>query len=78
VTGDAVTVERLRRAHASMARNQFQPIYIEVRGRAIPPGRAQLGDIYSGIMHIDTVLTQRSRAPMTCAPKGKPVLPDIG
>jgi len=78
VTGDPVTVERLRKAHESMTRSQFQPIYIEIRGRTIPRGRAQIDRMYDGIVHIDTVLTRSSRAPMTCVPKGPPRLPDIG
>ena len=78
VTGDPVTVERLRKAHASMTRSQFQPIYIEIRGRTIPRGRAQIDQMYDSIVHIDTVLTRSSRAPMTCVPKGPPRLPDIG
>lgn len=78
VTGDPVTVERLRKAHASMTRTQFQPIYIEIRGRTIPRGRAQIDRLYDGIVHIDTVLTKSARTPMTCVPKGPPRLPDIG
>ena len=79
VEGDPVTVERLRKAHASIAGTLFRPIYIEVRGRSIPRGAAQLDPMYTGIMHIDTVLTQAGRAPMNCAPKFKPFDPsDIG
>ncbi len=78
VTGDPVTVERLRKAHASMTRSQFQPIYIEMRGRTIPRGRAQLEQLYNGIVHVDTVLTRSSRVPMTCVPKLRPKDPEIG
>jgi hypothetical protein len=78
VTGDPVTVERLRKAHASMTRSQFQPIYIEMRGRTIPRGRAQLEPLYNGIVHVDTVLTRSSRVPMTCVPKLRPKDPEIG
>jgi hypothetical protein len=78
VEGKPQTVERLRKAHQTMTRNQFQPIYIEFRGRVLPPGSTHMGDMYSGIIHVDTVLTRSGRAPMSCAPKGRPPTFDIG
>lgn len=79
VTGDEVTVERLRRAHASMSPSLFRPIYIEIRGRDIPRDGENLDRMYTGIINIDTVLVQAARAPMGCAPKLKPMnLDDIG
>ena len=76
VEGDPSTIERLRKAHASMTRSPFQPMYIEIRGRTVPRGHAQLDAMYTGIVHIDTVLTQAGRAPMGCAPRFKPMNPD--
>jgi hypothetical protein len=79
VTGDEATVERLRRAHASLSPSLFRPIYIEIRGRAIPRDAQNLDRLYTGIINIDTVLVQAGRVPMTCAPKLKPMnLDDIG
>ena len=79
VEGDPRTVERLRKTHASMTTSPFRPIYIEIQGRSIPVGAAQLDRMYTGIIHIDSVLTQSARAPMACAPKLRPMnLDDIG
>jgi hypothetical protein len=78
VEGKPATIERLRKAHQTMTRSVFQPIYIEVRGRTMPRGNAQLDQMYTGVMHIDTVLTRSGRAPMACAPKFKPMDFDIG
>jgi hypothetical protein len=78
VEGDPRTVERLRKAHASTTTSPFRPIYIEIRGRAIPRGSAQLDRMYTGIIHVDTVLTQNGRAPMACAPKLRPMDLDVG
>jgi hypothetical protein len=78
VEGNPATVERLRKAHQTMTRSGFQPIYIEIRGRALPRGNAQLDQMYNGVIHIDTVLTKSGRAPMACARKLKPMDFDIG
>ncbi len=79
VEGNPQTVERLRRKHESMSRSMFRPIYIEVRGKTAPLGGTQyLGELYTGILHIDTVLVTEARAPMNCAPKLRPIPPDIG
>ena len=78
VEGDPRTIERLRKAHASMTTSPFRPIYIELQGRSIPVGNAGLDRMYSGILHVDSVLTQSARAPMSCARKLKPMDFDIG
>ena len=79
VDGNPQTVERLRRVHESMTATMFRPIYIEVRGKTAPLSSSQyLGELYSGILHIDTVLVTEARAPMGCAPKLRPLPPDIG
>ena len=79
VEGNSQTVERLRRKHESMTGSMFRPIYIEVRGKTAPISTGQyLGDLYTGILHIDTVLVTEARAPMGCAPKLRPMSPDIG
>lgn len=79
VEGNPQTVERLRRKHEAMSPSMFRPIYIEVRGKTAPISTAQyLGELYTGILHIDTVLVTEARAPMNCAPKLRPLPPDIG
>ena len=78
VAGDPRTVQRLQKTHASMTRSEFQPIYIEVRGRALPSSKGY-DLIHTGVFHVDTVLTHSGRVPMTCAPKLRPADPgDIG
>ena len=79
VEGNPQTVERLRRKHESMSPSMFRPIYVEVRGKTAPLGGTQyLGELYTGILHIDTVLVAEARAPMNCAPKLRPLPPEIG
>ncbi len=79
VEGDTVTVEKLRKAHDTMTQSVFQPVYIEIRGDTVPKDEQYLDPMYTGILHIDTVLTLSGRAPMKCAPKFKPFDPsDIG
>ena len=78
VEGKPATIERLRKAHETMTQSVFQPIYIEIRGRTMPRGNAQLDHMYTGVLHVDTVLTRSGRAPMACAPKLRPMDFDIG
>jgi hypothetical protein len=74
VDGDPRLVQRLRRAQARVSSSPFRPVYIEVNGRRIPRGSAQLDDHYHGIFHVDTVITLSARSPATCTPM--PLRPD--
>lgn len=67
--------KQIQARHGTMTRRPFQPIYVEIQGRVLPPSNQYPMEAHDGSIRIDTVLTAQIIRPKDCKIVGGEGLP---